>query len=272
MPEATALIEALKLDPGPKFGSIRIFGQQSDTPLAVTGMGAHASATAVGLLRAQQSQDARPSFLNVGVAGHSTWSPGQAWLAHQVRDGSDPSHAIYPGFYERPHLPTDLLTTRAKVEQNFQDAGGYDMEGFGFLNASLCFASAEQCALLKVVSDGPSQHEGPEPFRLDAKRARALIYNTLPEIQRQIEVLTLVSHILFERSQAPKQFQDILKHKRFSQAQQHRLRSLLTQWDARFPDTPLDLELFDAGAQAGLDAIHAKLSAYQPLHPLSDES
>lgn len=268
MPEAAALIEALGLEPGPKFGSIRIFGQHSSTPLAVTGIGAQASATAVGILRAQRSEDARPSVLNVGVAGHSHWQRGTAWLAHQVLGEPGRTAPLYPGFSRRPQLPTDKLTTRSRVERDFQDAGGYDMEGYGCLSAALCFASSEQCALLKVVSDGPMEHQNAAPFRLDARAARTLITDAMPAILRQIQILDELSQRLTQRCQPPQHLQELLATGHFSQAQRHRLKSLLVHWEARFPDLTPDLKLFDTSAQAGLDALHAKLNAYEPLRDL----
>lgn len=274
MPEAAPLIDALGLDPGPKYGSVRIFGANTQTPLAISGIGGHASATAVGLLRAQRCERERPSVLNVGVSGHASRPRGTAWLAHQVVGEQGPSHPLYPGFIRRPHLPTDVLTTRSQVEKHFAAPGGYDMEGFGCLSAALCVASAEQCALLKVVSDGPAAHQGPTPFRLDAKQARALIKDALPAIQEQLRVLLGVSQGMTERNQPPRYTQEILQTGHFSQAQRHRLTSLLTQWNARYPDQSPDVTLFAKGTQDGLDALHAKLSAYEPLHapPELDEA
>lgn len=265
MPEAAPIIDALQLREDEKYGALRIFGKDTPTPLCISGIGSHASATAVGLARACIAPEARPSFLNVGVCGHQSFEVGKAWLAHQVYAEQRPDHPLYPGFCERPTLPSDTLHTRLGVERSFATPGGYDMEGYGFLQAALSFACAEQCALLKVVSDGPGAHRDNQVFKLQAKKARALIAACMEVIQVQITTLQKRSAQLFEREAEPKALASLLDRARFSQAQRHRLTRLVMQWTARYPDKDIDPELFRESAQSGLDDLQEQLSQYAPL-------
>lgn len=142
------------------------------------------------------------------------------------------------------------------------------MEGYGFLSAALRFASAEQCALFKVVSDGPGQHRSPQAFKLQAKTAKRLIADQLPAIQQQTNQLLEISQALHERSAPSPYFDEILALARFTQAQEHRLRRLLQQWDARFPSQTPDFDSFSQSAQAGLDRLQDTLGEFQALQSL----
>lgn len=265
-PEAAPLIEALKLSPGPSFGATPLFGLDSPTPLCVSGIGQNAMATAVGLARGQLSPQLRPSFLNVGVSAHQTLPLGTPWLAHQVFDSEADKDPLYPSFTTRTQLPTHPLHTQNHVETAFKRPGGYDMEGHAFLRSALRFASSEQCALLKVVSDGPREHQDNKPFRLNAKKARGLIADNKDAILAQIDHLIDMSQTLTDRLFPPAIQEKILESTHFTQAQTHRLARLLQQWGARFPDDPPSLDSFAAGAQAGLDAMQQALQAYLPLN------
>lgn len=137
------------------------------------------------------------------------------------------------------------------------------MEGYGFLQAALSFANAEQCALLKVVSDGPAEHAGGQQLRIDAKTARRLVQDRLDLILAQVERLQNYSACLNERSEDPPYFRELVQGHRFSEAQRHRLRKLLQRWAARFPDRALELGFARASTEQFLDAIDAELSSHQ---------
>lgn len=262
-PEAAAVIEALELSPGPSFGKMRLFGCGSPTPLCISGIGAFASAAAVALARAQLPASSHPSFLNLGISGHQNLARGEAWLAHQVHSDHPQRSALHPLFAKRPALPTDILHTRNEVERSFDRPGGYDMEGYGFLQAALSFASAEQCALLKVVSDGPAEHEGERNFKIDAKTARRLIRDRLEPIFAQIQDLRGYSAERNERDEDPPHFRDLVERARFSETQIHRLRKLLQRWTARFPGQVIDPEQFGPSPEQGLDKLEKQLSEHQ---------
>lgn len=210
--------------------------------LIVSGIGASASATAVGYAAARNGRDAR-AWLNVGIAGHRDAEPGTAGLANKVVDAASGRSWYPPGLFELPCRGVEVRTV-ADVERRFEDDAFYDMEAAGFYPAALRFATGELVQVLKVVSDNRER----TPERLTAASVAALVESRLPEVEALLAELGELAGLLAQRLAPPAQLPAFLDAWHFTVSQKRQLERLLRRRETL--GRPAELEGFAQASSA----------------------
>ena len=217
--EAQPLIEYFELKPLPVNETISIFGNHELT-LALTGKGKSAAAHAVQCVN-KKKQDCVNAWLNVGIAGHGVFDVGQAFMADRIVDQTT-MKTWYPQFVFQPVCQTETLMTVEKVETDYSDPVGYDMEASGFYPAAISYSTIELVHSYKIVSDNP-QNTVAKVTRLSVND---LIKSKLSEIRSTIDSLKMLTAEVATRSSSDELLHQFLQRWRFSVTQQFQLKSL----------------------------------------------
>lgn len=259
MLEARPVIEALNLQPLVS-RPLPVFANANGVHLIVSGNGKLAMSTAVGYLAAlQQTAEARPAWLNIGLAGHGVAELGSGLLVNRIQD-RESGQVYYPtplvnGVDSTPLLSGDV------VETDYAAPVAYDMEGSGFWQAAIRFTGIDFVQLFKIVSDNPQNHV--DTFQVS--QAHGLISARLDAITRLVEQLRAQVLEYAEIHALPAETQAILARWHFTRTQQSQLQSLLRRWRAHgltheLPD--LSSSTF-ADARALLKALESRVSGQE---------
>ncbi|MCP3871324.1 MAG: hypothetical protein GY703_25130 [Gammaproteobacteria bacterium] len=118
-------------------------------------------------------------WINLGIAGHSHRSIGEAVLISEIHDEADGSQ-WHPTIPSALCCETDRLTTLSRPDTNYQRETLCDMEAAGFFAAVHQCTSPEKIFCLKVVSDNREQ-----PIdRINSKMVTQLIARRMALVDR----------------------------------------------------------------------------------------
>ncbi|MGB1879871.1 MAG: hypothetical protein ACPHTD_04075 [Gammaproteobacteria bacterium] len=120
--------------------------------LLVSGVGAHASACAVGYAAGRLRRDRSSVWLNVGIAGHASLPLGSAVLAGCISH-TNSDIRYYPGLCIRTALPVAPVLSHDEPVSNYPDEACCDMEAAGFMAATARIADPDLVQVIKVISD-----------------------------------------------------------------------------------------------------------------------
>lgn len=218
--EAQPLIEFFELTPSPVDETVSLFGSHEVT-LAIAGMGKSAAAHAVQYVN-NTKQHCVNAWLNIGIAGHGVFDVGQGFMANRIVDQTT-MKTWYPQFVFQPVCRTGTLVTVEKVETDYSDPVGYDMEASGFYPAAVKYSTIELVHSYKIVSDNPRNSIA----KVTSPDVSALIKSKLSEIQCTIDSLKKLTAEVATRSSSDELLQQFLQRWRFSVTQQIQLKSLL---------------------------------------------
>ncbi len=218
--EAQPLIEFFELKALPVDETISIFTNHEVT-LALAGMGKSAAAHAVQCVK-NTNQGCVNAWLNIGIAGHGEFDVGQGFLANRIVDQTT-MKTWYPQFVFQPVCRTGTLMTVDKVETDYSDPVGYDMEASGFYSAAVNCSTIELVHTYKIVSDNPRNSVA----KVTRSKIDNLIKSKLSEIRCTIDSLKKLTAEVATRSSSDELLHQFLQRWRFSVTQQIQLNSLL---------------------------------------------
>lgn len=254
--EARPLIDAFRLKrilPEAPFAVYR----GADVFLIVSGIGAVASACAVGFLRGQM--DAPAAWLNVGIAGHANLAVGEAMLANKITDAAAGRNWYPPRVF--PWAGRDgALVTVPRPRTAYAAGEGYDMEAAGFYPAACRFAGAELVQCLKIISDGPMS----PVFDLDNKTVSSLVHGRMETVLQLAEILRSLCAESVCDSLNGALYEKILRRTRFSETQKQQLKNRLRRLALLAPQADDNVMTTIAGAQNAaqiLRRLEARLGA-----------
>ena len=195
--------------------------------LVVAGVGKERAAEATSSLHRMSAAPPGAAWINVGICGHGAASAGEAFLAHKVIDGAT-GKAQYPGLvYDLPCATTTVVTVDS-TERTYSDPVAYDMEASAFFDVARRLTGVDLIAVLKVVSDSPSDSvDGVTRESVQGWMAAQLgVMDGLVEAFRELSMAEAI------RLAEPRHFDAVLNRWRFTVSQQHALRRTLRRWDA----------------------------------------
>jgi len=262
-PEAKPLISHFALahhPPGRLFPTY--INRDRTVSLTISGPGKTAAATAAlhtYMLFACSKTDI---WLNTGIAGHATFSPGQAVLANRIEDSSS-GLCWYPQILFKTAIPCTTVLTLDKPSSDYREDTLFDMEAAGFYEAVSRFAIAELCHSLKIISDNEThQHR-----HINAARVASHMADNLGNIESVIKSLSnLSSELILAAGPHNEEHEVLLKTWHFTQSQRIRLQALLKRWRVLYPDTSLLTD--DVRSAGNSREVLKKLSARLDIAPV----
>lgn len=201
--------------------------------LTVSGLGKVAMAAAVAYTHAIYALKKNNVWLNIGIAGHPTHNPGQAFIAHKITDAGSVQHGYPPIIYTSP-CPTEAVITVSQPEMQYTQNSLYEMEASGFFQTATRFSTAELVQCLKIVSDNTEISIN----HITAKQTSQWIESQLTVINTLVDLLhELATDNLTDFT--PRQLQAFLDQWHFSEQQKLQLSQLLKRWEVLAPEQTL---------------------------------
>lgn len=183
--EARPLVAHLRLRRRADCHAFALF-ERDDLRLLVSGTGKLAAAAATAYaaqlpVNPDNNIQHATTFLNVGLAGHTTAPIGSGLVAHAVVDAGS-GRRWYPAQLVKLPCPTTSITTFDTPNYDYSQPGGYDMELSGVLTSALHWTTLERVQAFKVVADnGATPNQG-----ISAKTASMLIEKQMAAIEHMI--------------------------------------------------------------------------------------
>lgn len=252
--EAKPLIRHYRLNGRAPENGFRIY-ENDQLRLIISGIGKCAAAAACAYFQGMEPRS-KHGWLNLGIAGHATLEPGEAFLAHKITDSATGNHWYPPMPFKRPCQSLELIS-RDQPESNYDVNAAIDMEASGFYATAIRFNSSELVQALKVVSDNQAN----PATEVNASLAEELINARLDIIDQVIQQLQQFNKKLTPQNSAEIQ-QQFMQHWRFTVSQQHQLLRLIQRWQAK-QMPPLSVESFSKvkNSKAMLNQLTAQIEA-----------
>ena len=229
-------------------GSFPIY-VSDNASLVVSGIGKRASAAATAYLHARTEEKPNLVWVNVGIAGHRTFTPGKLFVAHTIRDEAT-GQCWFPPQLSRSADKAEVITVD-RTETVFDSEAIYDMEASGFYPTANFLSTGELVQCLKIVSDNRELRAS----ELTRDRIRDIVSNQIGEIERLVRELETLAREKVARSFDAAGLAAFSSKWRFSVTQRRRLERLLTRWTALAPEGTRDLDMF-RDARSGIDALN----------------
>ncbi len=156
--EAKPLIKHFNLKRTSDRAGFKVYENDQDITLIVSGIGKTAMATACGYLAGLQNNSrlSKSAWLNMGIAGHQHAPIGKLLLVHKVTD-SERDNVFYPPLLLDIDCETTDLISVDTPETEYIDNSAYDMEGSAFYSTASRFVTSELVQVVKIVSDNSDQ-------------------------------------------------------------------------------------------------------------------
>ena len=258
--EARPLLDFYRLGEKTTIGTFRVH-QHADMSLIISGPGKVAAAAATALLASRNSPGKQAAWLNIGIAGHATYSTGQSLLAHRITDHATGKSWYPPQLFDLPTTTGSLLTVDVP-ENNYHQDLAYDMEASGYYPVASRFSSMELVQCFKVVSDNRKQSTA----TVTAKSCTQLITRKLDEIDTLVRALASLAQEV-NRWRAPHTgVEQLTAQWHFTVSQQHQLAELARRWQVLMPEQPLWLSALEKqkNATAVLQSLRQHLDSLAP--------
>ncbi len=217
--------------------------RNDDLTLTVSGVGKTAMAAATAYTYALFGKNGLSTWLNIGIAGHSSYTPGRVFIANKIIDEDKGKHWFPPLIYSPP-CPTESLRTVSKPEFAYKKTDLYDMEAAGFYETATRFATGELIQCLKIVSDNKRSDKAP----LSARFVADLIGRHLETVDTLVELQRGLARLLEEPE--PPQLSTITQRWHFSTEQRRQLTQLLNRWELLSSGQGLDIQSQPCSASA----------------------
>ena len=258
--EARPLIDCYQLNKKTTIGTFRVH-QHADMSLIISGPGKVAAAAATALLASRNSPGKQAAWLNIGIAGHATYSTGQSLLAHRITDHATGKSWYPPQLFDLPTTTGSLLTVDVP-ENNYHQDLAYDMEASGYYPVASRFSSMELVQCFKVVSDNREQSTA----TVTAKSCTQLITRKIDEIDTLIRALASLTQEVNHWRAPPAGLERLTAQWHFTVSQQHQLAELARRWQVLMPEQPLWLSKLEKqkNATAVLQSLRQHLDSLAP--------
>ncbi|MFT5350175.1 MAG: nucleoside phosphorylase, partial [Gammaproteobacteria bacterium] len=199
--------------------------------LTITGIGKLASAA--GTIYTYTLLDANFSdiWLNVGIAGHCSFTIGDVYLANRIEDAGS-GQVWYPQIVIDKNIPTANLLTLDRPSTKY-DLSIFDMEASGFISVACRFATAELIHSVKIISDNKENPAG----KFNPDMVSKLIDMKKEEIQALARRLEDMSVELKSDIDISDEFRQFSVEWHFSKYQQLRLKQLIFRWHLLMPES-----------------------------------
>ena len=232
--EAAPLIAYFKLKKDTSIWPFAVYGNEAIC-LTVTGLGKNAMAAAVAYSQARLAVIDPPIMINVGIAGHSHYALGSAWLIDKIID-VDSQKRYYPPLVFTSPCATANLHTVSTPQPNYPPSALCDMEAAAFYETAVRFTSGELVQSLKVVSDNSASPVA----NINPKQVSAWIEGQLPTIEILLTRLTgLAASITI---QEPPIFAEWVSRIHFTANEQMQLKNLICRWQVLNPQQTLVID------------------------------
>lgn len=244
--EATPIVDLFRMTR--REGSFPLY-LSDDASLVVSGMGKRASAAATAYLQARTEERPNPVWVNVGIAGHRTFTPGKLLVAHTIRDEAT-GQCWFPPQLSSSADKAEVITVE-RTEIVFDSEAVYDMEASGFYPTASFFSTGELVQCFKIVSDNRES----KASELTRGRIREIVSNQLGAIEKlasELETLAMEKGVGSFQAEGLAAFSS---KRRFSVTERRRLERLLTRWKALAPEDTRDPDILRE-ARSGVEALN----------------
>ncbi|WP_428355717.1 hypothetical protein [Methyloprofundus sp.] len=237
--EAKPLIEHFKLKKELSINAFSIY-RNGHISLTVTGIGKSAMAAGVAYSLALFPSPTLPVLLNIGIAGHSTYSIGSVFTADKIIDQGT-GRKFYPQLVSTPPCSTSAITTVSKPLPDYPSDSLFEMEASSFYETAIRFSSSELIQCIKVISD--NKHNSTEQIK--PAQVSLWLKGALPIIAAYMQQLSLLASL--DKPVAAEGFAEIIEQWRFSSNEKLQLKSLLRKRAILIPHKALDLTEISPG-------------------------
>lgn len=216
--EAQPLIEHFKLKPQTSI-PFPIFSNEF-LRIIISGRGKISSASATAYLGALYPEVR--CWLNLGIAGHASYSLGTLILASSIQD-EETKKTHYNRLLFSFSGKREPIITKTQPDTSYIDPGVYDMEASGFAEAALKFTSLELIQSVKIISDNASN-----PSYIPNKQQIQKLYTpNMPILEEILKQFHKVGSSLPEINFQSSMLNPFKTKYRFSETETHRLTALL---------------------------------------------
>ena len=226
--EALPLIEHFKLKHKSNAHLFNIYLNE-EVSLTVSGVGKLAAVAACTYSYSILDCKDHDIWLNVGIAGHTSFSIGEVYLANRVEDESS-SQVWYPQIITEPGMPTANLLTLEKESTEYGSAM-FDMEASGVMSATSRFTTVEFVHSVKIISDNQSSSISD----ISAKKVSLLIEKSKSNIIHLANQLKELADELLSEIDISEEFNLFIQTWHFSQYQKIKLEKTLHRWSILTP-------------------------------------
>ncbi|MBI4358803.1 MAG: hypothetical protein HY584_05840 [Candidatus Omnitrophica bacterium] len=202
--------------------------------LIVSGVGKIRVQEAVRFLYEHTGSIRNSVWLNVGIAGHSSYPVGTAVLAHKVADQITQESWYPPILFDVP-CQTDSIVTVDRPETEYRDPFVYDMEASGFYKAAIQFSTVELVHCFKVISDNRRS----STKQVSKALTERLIQNRLGTLDSVVKKIEKIAERLPSIQIDETRLKQFLDHWHFTVTQQHQLRRLLARLEILEPKSAI---------------------------------
>ena len=199
-----------------------IFKNNDETHwLILSGIGRHNCAAATSYLYTISNASKWTSWINIGIAGCGKGSYGDLCLVDKIVSNS--SKITYPAIIPKTNLHRmELLTTDVPIT-DYSNQELIDMEGSAFYDIASKLTTRELICLMKVISDGPTNHIND----LSKLKIQELIKSNISKINKVVLYFEKLSLRERKIKKKPELFYDICSKWHFSTTQKHQLENLI---------------------------------------------
>ena len=199
-----------------------IFKNNDETHwLILSGIGRHNCAAATSYLYTISNASKWTSWINIGIAGCGKGSYGDLCLVDKIVNNS--SKITYPAIIPKTNLHRmELLTTDVPIT-DYSNQELIDMEGSAFYDIASKLTTRELICLIKVISDGPTNHIND----LSKLKIQELIKSNISKINKVVLYFEKLSLRERKIKKKPELFYDICSKWHFSTTQKHQLENLI---------------------------------------------
>ena len=198
-----------------------IFKNNEETHwLVLSGIGRHNSAAATSYLYSISKASKWTSWVNIGIAGCRKGNYGDLCLVDKIVNNS--SQITYPKSIPKTNLHRmELLTTDVPIT-DYSNEELIDMEGSAFYDIASKLTTRELICIMKVISDGPSNHIND----LNKLKIHQLIKSNISKINKVVLYFEKLSLHQDKIRKKPELFHEICSKWHFSTTQMHQLENL----------------------------------------------
>ena len=188
--------------------------------LILSGIGRHNSAAATSYLYTISKASKWTSWINLGIAGCGKGNYGDLCLVDKIVNNS--SQITYPASIPKTNLHRmELLTTDIPIT-DYSSQELIDMEGSAFYDIANKLTTKELICLIKVISDGPSNHIND----LNKLKIHELIKSNISKINKIVLYFEKLSLREDKIKKKPELFHEICSKWHFTTTQKHQLENL----------------------------------------------
>ncbi len=226
--EAQPLVESLGLKANAQSQPFRSY-RRDNCHLVVSGIGKVRAAAASGWIGARvgaadQREFATPvCWVNAGICGHASAVAGTVVRASVICDPAVEARYYPPNVVSSGLAGAEVITVD-RPEREFSRDCAYDMEASAFWQTATRFSTAELCAVIKVVSDGP----GSELESLDRARIAQLSAELVVPLNESLQGLSALAQTITPAPQIEQVYCRLNAKQHYTVTRQRQLRAALS--------------------------------------------